>query len=128
MEVGVLQRLHLAARRALTTAITPTAIGAVEVLNIGQSQGQRAATYAARKHQSVAHTSLLNRTTQTILQILLTYYLTKFHIFFLVCYVLFERSKSTKKTGANRQIRNCVSLLFWVFRDVLIMCYAAGTI
>ncbi|MBO5758537.1 MAG: hypothetical protein J6R31_00650, partial [Rikenellaceae bacterium] len=45
-----------------------------------------------------------NRTTQTILQILLTYYLTKFHIFFLVCYVLFERSKSTKKTGANRLI------------------------
>ena len=40
----------------------------------------------------------------------------------MVCYVLFERSKSTKKTGANRQIRETAFLYYFGCLGMLSRC------
>jgi hypothetical protein len=70
----------LQTRGALATRITTRAIGAVEILHIGQSQRQSAPAGLARKELCVAHSARVDIVAQPLFEFFVSYNVAKFHL------------------------------------------------
>jgi hypothetical protein len=91
------QLSHLATRRALATRIAIVAVAAIDILSVCQCHRKRSATALTREELCVAHTSLIDRSTQSLLNLVVSYYLRKSH-FQSVCFV-YMFSSSAQQIG-----------------------------
>jgi hypothetical protein len=83
--VGVGECFNLHTRRALATRFATLAVGAVEILNIGQSNLQCAPTTLSHNELGVAHPACVDIPTQGVDECFVSNNLAKFHLFESLC-------------------------------------------